>query len=66
MDDDGANQAQLTDHLGTDIVDGSPAWSPDGDRVAFVSTRTSTETELHIEVWVMGADGSSRPPSRTR
>jgi Tol biopolymer transport system component len=38
---------QLTDN---DTVDGRPAWSPDGTRIAFDSVAT--------EIFVMNADGT--------
>ena len=41
----------------------APAWSPDGTRIAFVTTpQQAGETLGHFwfEVWVIGADGSNR------
>jgi Tol biopolymer transport system component len=36
MDADGSNQANLTDHPASDV---HPAWSPDGEKIAFVTER---------------------------
>ena len=38
----------------TDWKDGSPAWSPDGKRIAFYSERDG-----HAEIYVMNADGTA-------
>jgi Tol biopolymer transport system component len=35
----------------------SPAWSPDGSQIAFLTDRTG-----HWEIWVMNADGSNQRP----
>ncbi len=46
---------------GASFDDGyEPAWSPDGRRIAFTSTRSSTPGApvLHQEIYVMNADGS--------
>jgi hypothetical protein len=47
---DGSGLIRLTDHLGYDV---SPAWSPDGRRVAFTSERDGKG-----EIYAMNADGS--------
>jgi len=48
---DGSGLTQLTNEAG---IDGGPAWSPDGDRIAFHSDRDGD-----YEIWVMNADGGS-------
>ena len=50
MDADGANVSVLTDSEGDDTT---PAWSPDGEHIVFVSTRDGNR-----EVYVMDANGS--------
>ena len=50
MDADGSNITRLTNDPASDS---DPAWSPDGTRFAFVSSR------LNSEVYVMDADGSN-------
>jgi Tol biopolymer transport system component len=53
MDVDGSGQRRLTDSPG---LDGFPAWSPDGERIAFVSARDGD----NCEIYVMDADGSGQ------
>jgi hypothetical protein len=52
MDADGGAQTRLTEDPGEDF---SPSWSPDGTRLAFVSTRDGNS-----EIYVMNADGSGQ------
>jgi Tol biopolymer transport system component len=49
---DGSQQTRLTDAPGLDMM---PAWSPDGKRLAFVSSRDG-----NWEIYVMNADGSAQ------
>ena len=60
MDADGTNQRRLTNNRANDR---SPAWSPDGRRIAFVSER---DGHVHVrhgwptsEIYVMDADGGN-------
>jgi len=52
MDADGANVTVLTDSEGDDTT---PAWSPDGEHIVFVSTRDGNR-----EIYVMDADGRNQ------
>ena len=45
MNADGSNQRNLTQHPALDI---KPSWSPDGHRLAFVSTRTRNRWEIFM------------------
>jgi hypothetical protein len=61
VDADGGNLTRLTDtpikpndEVGNSV---SPAWSPSGDYIAFLTDRTGT-----WEIWVMRADGSGLRP----
>jgi dipeptidyl aminopeptidase/acylaminoacyl peptidase len=53
---DGSGRRQLT-HVAADQTAGSPAWSPDGTRIAYVSN-----VRGDLELWVMAADGSGQHP----
>ncbi len=55
MDADGSHQTNLTNHPG---YDREPTWSPDGDRIAFVSNRQAGLATRQI--FVMNADGSGQ------
>jgi dipeptidyl aminopeptidase/acylaminoacyl peptidase len=52
VDSDGTGLSQLTD---TEAHESSPAWAPDGTRIAYVVTDGSRETS---EIRVLNADGS--------
>jgi TolB protein len=61
MQGDGTNQKKLTNEEGIDV---SPAWSPDGRRIAFTSSRSMPpgyqgEFRFYSELYVMDADGSN-------
>lgn len=49
---DGTGGMRLTNH---DAWDDEPAWSPDGRRIAFTSTRGGSGADLYI----MNADGTN-------
>ena len=62
MNADGSDQRVLVDQ-GAPRGPGAPAWSPDGTRIAYVSTpgwAGPSGGHFSFEVWVIGADGSER------
>ena len=54
MDADGGNQRRLTENR---QYDWSPSWSPDGERIAFMSER---DGDGNSEIYVMDADGGNQ------
>ena len=57
MEEDGSNVIQLTNHP---RVDSTPAWSPDGRRIAFSSLRDEPpNTHGNAEIYIMDADGGN-------
>ena len=56
MNADGSGQQNLTRNVGRDA---SPAWSPDGEKIAFVRTATRGNS-TRARIYVMNADGSGQ------
>lgn len=50
---DGSASLNLTNNTSAGLLSGSAAWSPDGSRIAFTSSRDG-----NVEIYVMRADGS--------
>ncbi len=57
VDKDGSNFTNLTPNT-PESVDGEPAWSADGTKIAFSSDRASA-FRGNTDIWVMNADGSN-------
>ena len=55
MDGDGGNQRRVTVNPARDE---SPAWSPDGKKIAFVSNRNNVN-KGHRQIWVIDGDGKN-------
>ncbi|MDD5699706.1 MAG: DUF5050 domain-containing protein [Candidatus Nanoarchaeia archaeon] len=53
MNADGSNQVNLTNNPAQDF---DPSWSPDGNKIAYVSGTTLGNSEI----WIMDSDGSNR------
>ena len=53
MNADGSGQKAVTSNPDNDYA---PAWSPDGSKILFLSTRDG-----NVEIYVMNADGSDKP-----
>jgi dipeptidyl aminopeptidase/acylaminoacyl peptidase len=63
IDANGANASQLTGEPGQEgFIDRWPAWSPDGTRIAFTSTRS----DEGWRIWSMNAAGANRTQITTR
>jgi WD40 repeat protein len=56
MNADGTNPVRLTNHRGDDIT---PAWSPDGKRIAYV-TYDDPPGDAGTHIFVINADGTNR------
>ena len=55
MDADGGNEQRLTENRNNDW---NPAWSPDGNRIAFMSDRKGDF--VSFDIYVMDADGGNQ------
>ena len=52
---------KMTQVTGGDYDDASPAWSPDGTKLAFASNRTADpDRNYNTDVWVVAADNSDK------
>jgi hypothetical protein len=54
---DGTGLTRLTTDPANDTT---PAWSPDGQKIAFASLRNPVPNEVNYEIYVMNADGSNQ------
>ena len=66
MNAEGSNIQSLT-HPATTLVDEipsnvSPAWSPDGQSIVFLSNRTEDGSAGDWRIWVMDANGDNQRP----
>ena len=58
MDADGGNLRRLTN---SPLDESEPTWSPDGKRIAFVTTRAGEGArDENRQIWVMDADGGNQ------
>ena len=56
MNANGSGKRRLTNNS---FADASPAWSPDGRRIVFRSSRIiAPDVEPNLDIWVINADGT--------
>ena len=58
MDASGNNRQLVMRNVGTGSASGAPAWSPDGDKIAFVLNSVEIEFGTNYEVFTANADGT--------
>ena len=58
MNADGSGQVRLIEAPGGEVHASTPAWSPDGSRIAWTRWQPGADDELDADVWVALADGS--------
>ena len=54
---DGSGETRLTFHPDDDR---DPAWSPDGQKIAFISDRDLANSNQYPDLWIMDPDGSDQ------
>jgi len=57
MDASGSNQKNLSNNQISG--DQFPCWSPDGNKIAFMSNRSTSGEETYWEICVMNSDGTN-------
>lgn len=57
---DGTDLRRLTDARARSTLNGSPAWSPDGQRIVFVSVVSRSRYDDFVDINVMNADGTGQ------
>jgi Tol biopolymer transport system component len=67
MNADGSGPTPVTKLMATNVSSVGPVWSPDGTKIAFLSTRAldgsdTLDTNGIANLWVMNADGSGATP----
>jgi Tol biopolymer transport system component len=63
VSEDGKRQSMVTDTVGEAMIDASPAWSPDGKWVVFVSNR-QRETAKSFSLWITRVGDEPEEPVR--
>ncbi len=56
MNGDGSGQTRLTHDPNPDVYDYGPAWSPNGNMIAFTRHRSG----FNFDIYVMNPDGSAQ------